>query len=226
VIEFGRAPNPARDEPLRDEPCFGYLAKPEQPNGAGVLVLHAWWGLNDSFRAIADDLAEHGYTALAPDCYGDRSAAQSIEEAQARVDGMDMVNAEQVLLGAFDHLAESVPGRIGTVGFSLGSNLGLWLARKRPERLAANVLYYGTGVGADGRAPVLGHFAADDKWEPREEVEQMEHELRETGRDVTLHWYEGADHWFAERLRPEYDEQTAAHAFQRTLEFLDRHLLG
>jgi carboxymethylenebutenolidase len=226
VIEFGRAPNPARDEPLRVQPGTGYLALPQQPNGAGVLVLHAWWGLTDSFRAIADDLAAEGYTALAPDCYGDGSPAQTIEEAQAKVDGMDMVNGEQVLLGAFDHLAQMVPGRIGTVGFSLGSNLGLWLARKRPERLAANVLYYGTGVGADGRAPVLGHFAADDKWEPREEVEEMERELRDGGRDLTMHWYEGADHWFAERLRPEYEAATAQLAFSRTLEFLGRHLLG
>ncbi|HVM29697.1 MAG TPA: alpha/beta fold hydrolase [Candidatus Limnocylindrales bacterium] len=226
MIEFGRAANPARDEPLRVGNGAGYLASPQQPNGAGVLVLHAWWGLNDSFRRIADDLAAEGYTALAPDCYGDGDPAQTIEDAQAKVDDMDMVNAEQVLLGAFDHLARLVPGRIGTVGFSLGSNLGLWLARKRPDRLAANVLYYGAGEGAEGRAPVLGHFATDVKWEERAFVEQMEKELRDSGRDVTFHWYEDADHWFAERLRDEYDPNVAALAWQRTLDFLGRHLLG
>jgi carboxymethylenebutenolidase len=226
MIEFGRAANPARDEPLRDGAGAGYLARPAQPNGAGVLVLHAWWGLNDSFTAIADDLAREGYTALAPDCYGDGDAARTVEGAQAKVDAMDMVNAEQVLLGAFDHLAGLVPGRVGTVGCSLGANLGLWLARKRPERLAANVLYYGTGQGGDGRAPVLGHYAVDDKWELREEVEQMEQQLRGSGREVDLHWYDGADHWFAERLRAEHDPEAAGLAWQRTLDFLGRHLLA
>ncbi len=53
------------------------------------------------------------------------------------------------------------------------------------------------GQGADGKAPVLGHF-----------------------------WYEDADHWFAERLRAEHDPDAADLARQRTLEFLERQLLG
>jgi carboxymethylenebutenolidase len=224
MIEFARAANPAREEPLRDGPGTGHLARPAEANGAGVLVLHAWWGLNDSFTAIADDLAAEGYTALAPDCYGDGDAATTIEEAQARVDALDMVNAEQILLGAFDHLGGLVSGGIATVGFSLGSNLGLWLARKRPDRLAGNVLYYGTGQGGDGRAPVQGHYAAEDQYEPADEIHALEKELREAGRDIEFHWYQGVDHWFAERLRPEYDPAAARLAWQRTLEFLSRHL--
>ncbi|CAN5773815.1 dienelactone hydrolase family protein [soil metagenome] len=226
MIEFGKAPNPARDEPLRDGAGTGYLTRPAQPNGAGVLVLHAWWGLNDAFTAIADDLAGEGYTALAPDCYGDGDAATTVERAQAKVDAMDMVNAEQVLLGAFDRLAEQVDGRVATVGFSLGCSTGLWLARKRPDRLAANVLYYGTGQPADGRAPVLGHFADDDKWEAASDVDALEAELRSSGRPVTFHRYAGVDHWFAEHDRPEYDEAAATLAWRRTLDFLREHLLG
>ena len=47
----------------------GYLATPEHGEGPGVLVLHAWWGLNDTMRAVCMRLAEAGFVAFAPDLY-------------------------------------------------------------------------------------------------------------------------------------------------------------
>ena len=43
-----------------------YLALPQSGKGAGVLVLHAWWGLNDFFREFCDRLAQEGFVALVP----------------------------------------------------------------------------------------------------------------------------------------------------------------
>lgn len=38
------------------------------PKGApGVVVLHAWWGLNSFFEQLSDQIAGWGYTVLAPD---------------------------------------------------------------------------------------------------------------------------------------------------------------
>ena len=44
----------------------GFLAVPPAGNGRGVLVLHAWWGLNDTIRKICAQLAEAGFIAFAP----------------------------------------------------------------------------------------------------------------------------------------------------------------
>ena len=58
-----------------------YLASPAI-GGPGVLVLHAWWGLKPFFKEICDQLAERGFTALAPDLYQGR-IAHTIDEAKA-----------------------------------------------------------------------------------------------------------------------------------------------
>ena len=41
----------------------GYLALPESGTGPGVLVLHAWWGLNNTIKAFCTRLAEAGFVA-------------------------------------------------------------------------------------------------------------------------------------------------------------------
>ena len=57
-----------------------YLAEPKD-GGPGILVLHAWWGLKPFFKQVCDQLAEHGYVALAPDLIKGR-IANTIEEAK------------------------------------------------------------------------------------------------------------------------------------------------
>jgi len=58
----------------------GYLASPEKPR-SGVLVLHAWWGLNDFFKSFANRLASQGFLALAADLH-DGALATSVDEAK------------------------------------------------------------------------------------------------------------------------------------------------
>jgi carboxymethylenebutenolidase len=47
----------------------GFLALPPTGKGPGVLVLHAWWGLNDTIKTFCTRLAEAGFVAFAPDLY-------------------------------------------------------------------------------------------------------------------------------------------------------------
>ena len=41
-----------------------YLSLPQSSAGAGVLVLHAWRGLNDTFRRFCDRLVGEGFVVL------------------------------------------------------------------------------------------------------------------------------------------------------------------
>lgn len=201
---------------------------PEGRQGPGVLVAHAWWGLNPTFRDLADRLAAEGFVALAPDLYGDGRIATTPDEAEAQVESTQGEAIGRRLDEGLDRLLEheAVLGRqVGLIGFSLGAFWGLWLAQRRPE-VAAVVSFYGTRDGdySKSHAAYLGHFAPGDEWEPDEGVDALEPSLREAGREVRLYRYAGTKHWFFEPDRPEYDANAAELAWQRTVEFLRENL--
>jgi carboxymethylenebutenolidase len=209
----------------------GYLALP--PGGAGdsVLVLHAWWGLNDTIKAFCDRLAAEGFVAYAPDLFHGQ-VASTVEGAQALVDQYESEDsAGQVsaaVAAAADRLWERVQDRergLAVVGFSFGAYYALKLSGDDPERVRAVVLFYGSGGGDFDRAAAsyLGHYAGNDPYEPAEYVDGLEAAIRAAGRPVTFYRYPGVGHWFFEPDRPDaYDEAAAGLAWARTLEFLKR----
>jgi carboxymethylenebutenolidase len=207
------------------QPEPGYVAAPAG-GGPGVLVLHAWWGLSDGIRRYCDRLAEAGFVALAPDLCGGRTAG-TIEEAKALAGELDDDTAIRPAADGIERLPAhpAMRGQLGVVGFSMGVWFALDLSAKH-EDVEAVVLYYGTAGEIDhgrGRAPVLGHFAERDEYEPADEVASLEDDLRRARRPVRFEVYPGVGHWFAEEDRPEaYDAAAASLAFRRTVGFLGR----
>jgi carboxymethylenebutenolidase len=206
----------------------GYLALPAQGHGPGVLVFHAWWGLNSFFVELCDRLAGAGFVAFAPDLYQDRTAA-TIDEAEALLKQRDMAAMQAIAEGALAYLPSHPAvrgGGVAALGFSMGAAWAAEMASAAPDDISAVILFYGT-VDADfakSQAAYLAHFAEDDDFEPLDGVRQMEADLRAAGRQITLHLYPGAQHWFFETNRPEYNPQAAELAWQRTVEFLQKHL--
>jgi len=206
-----------------------YLALPKSGSGVGVLVLHAWWGLNDTFRRFCDRLAGEGFVALAPDLYNGKLAATR-EEAKELMRQMDKEAARKALDTALKELA-SYPAvnrpALGVVGFSLGGYYALGLASKKPKKIAAVVVFYSTGGGkfAEAQAAFLGHYAEDDEFEPAEDVRQLEQVIRQAGKKVAFHTYPGTKHWFFEPDRPEYNPAAAQLAWERTAAFLREELM-
>lgn len=67
---------------------LGFLAVPPTGTDSGVLVLHAWWGLNDTIKAFCTQLAESGFVTFAPDLYHGK-VADTIAEAEALGQALD-----------------------------------------------------------------------------------------------------------------------------------------
>src|SRR5713226_3387952 len=109
----------------------GYLAVPRKGNGPGVLVLHAWWGLNDFFKGTCDRLAAARFVAFAPDLYRGATASTR-DEAEKLTSKLSQKTTSQDIVRSVRGL-QIHPGvrgkRLGVVGFSLGAFWTLWLAQ-------------------------------------------------------------------------------------------------
>src|ERR1043165_5522603 len=211
---------------VNGKPVNGYLALPSKSNAPGVIVLHAWWGLNSFFKHLCDRLATEGFAAFAPDLnYG--KVAKTIEEAKQF---MPENEDEQIhpIAAALPRFLRDQSGvgkePFSVIGFSMGAAWALVLATEFPEDIGKVVLFYGTYPGLDfsnARADILGHYADQDEWgEPLEIIRATEADMRTAGLSPTFHVYPNTKHWFFEEDRPEYDSEAAELAWKRTLEFL------
>ncbi len=204
-----------------------YLTGSETTGLPGVVLFHAWWGLDADMTAYADRLAAAGFTVVAPDLVSGK-VATTVDEAEELSGGADEELADAVALAAVDDLVARLgpEARLGAIGFSFGAPWSIWCAAER-DRIAASVVYYGTVLGpslARASVPVLGHFAADDPYEEDEGVRAFGEALRDAGRAVTIHRYPDTGHWFAEPSREAYRPEAADLAFSRTVDFLRTHL--
>jgi len=204
----------------------GFLAVPPSGKGQGVLVLHAWWGLNDTIKDFCTRLAGEGFTAFAPDLYHGKLAA-TIPEAEALRDALDWKASIPEISAAAEFLqarsGEPEKG-LAVIGFSLGVFFALNLSTTDPERIIKVVVFYGTSPVdfTKSRASYQGHFAGNDPFEPDSEVTDLEESLRAAGRPVVFFKYEGTGHWFFEPDRVDaYNQSAAKLAWERTLSFLE-----
>src|SRR5512144_1421056 len=103
----------------------GFLAVPPSGKGNGVLVLHAWWGLNDTIKAFCTRLAESGFVAFAPDLYHGK-VADNIADAEtlAKALGTNHLQANDDIAHATMFLNERAgqgDRGLAVIGFSLGA---------------------------------------------------------------------------------------------------------
>jgi carboxymethylenebutenolidase len=207
----------------------GYLAVPTTGKGPCVLVLHAWWGLNDTMKAFCTRLAQSGFVAFAPDLYHGKVADDIAgAETLAKALGANYLQANAEIADATMFLNEragqAVRG-LTVIGFSLGANYALDLSVADPEHIRSVVIFYGTVPDdfSNSRAAYLGHFAEDDDFEPQSSVDALEAALQRAGRPVTFYRYPGTGHWFFEPDRVQaYNQAAASLAWDRTLAFLSR----
>ena len=194
-------------------------------------MIQEWWGLVDHIKSVCDRFADAGFVALAPDVYHGQTT-KSPDEAGKLMMALRIDEAEQDISGAIQYLLDhdAVTGdKVGIVGFCMGGALALYAATKN-SNVAACVVFYGIHPNVKPdlpnlSAPVLGIYAEKDGFVTPDVVRQLEQQLKSLGKQVETHIYPQTDHAFFNDTRPTvYVPEAAADAWQRTIDFLKKHL--
>jgi carboxymethylenebutenolidase len=210
---------------------------PEAGSGPGLLLIQEIFGVSDYIRAVAEDLAGLGYVVAAPDLfwrlepgYQAKHDQDGLNESLELASRFDLEQGVADAESALQHL-ESLPevdGGIGLIGFCLGGSIAYFLAARTEP--AVVISFYGSAVPDSVAeldridAPLQFHFGGSDPYIPREQVARVEQAA--AGRqNVEIHVEEDAGHAFHNRKSPMFHvPEPAARAWQRTEEFLRRHL--
>jgi carboxymethylenebutenolidase len=204
-----------------------YVALPDEDSGKAVIVIQEWWGLNDHIKDIANRYAAEGFTAIAPDLYRGKVAANPDEAGKmmhelSNEDGIDTIG--HVLAKAADSYGLS---HFGITGFCMGGTFALRAACEL-EGFSAAVPFYGDipeeNVLKKLATPTIFVSGTRDKWINPEKVAQLEDATERYELPVTSVKYE-ADHAFFNNTRPEvYDETAARDAWALVVGFFNDKL--
>ena len=200
------------------------VGPPGRVSGPGVLLLHSWWGLNESTRSLARRIAAEGFTVLAPDLFdGIEPSTEAEGEAVLaalepnEMSGLVMSSAHALLVASEDQIKA-----ISVVGLSMGGSLALWLSARLPGSVDSAITFYGAQSidYDDATASYQGHFGDTDHLVDDEERVVTESFIRLGEKQTDFYTYEGAGHWFFEEDSPNYDRAAAELAWERTKQFL------
>jgi carboxymethylenebutenolidase len=138
-----------------------------------VLIIHEIFGMTDWVEDLADQVAEAGYIAVAPDLLsgmGPNGGRSSSFEQGKTMEAVSHLNPDQVTadLNAAADYGEKLPssnGKLFVVGFCWGGGQSWRFATNRGD-LAAAFVFYGPPPDKDAmariKAPVYGFFAGND----------------------------------------------------------------
>lgn len=173
-----------------------------------VILIHENRGLNDWARGMADQVAEAGYIAVAPDLLSEFSDAftrtSDFPDEDAARTALGELKPERVQsdLQAVADWAKTIPasnGKLVSAGFCWGGGQSFTFATKSDD-LAAALVFYGTGP-TDASAyenvssPVFGFYGGADE-RVNATIDASAQHMTSAGKQYDYKIYDGAGHAF------------------------------
>ncbi|HTU64971.1 MAG TPA: dienelactone hydrolase family protein [Steroidobacteraceae bacterium] len=233
-------------------PVRGYVAKPSRRGiHPGVVLLHGEFGLPQTHRETADELAHAGFVALAVQRFS-RVPGMTWQDLQADDRGAGRFRAGAFAReeldesrGAVDWLGASADvdaDRLGAVGFCGGGIRAIRLAGEDPRVRGVVAFYPPPRIPPEyknrddpapdllelptvAKCPLQIHFGTDDYIVKREDVDAFASLYRASGTRADAFEYAGAGHAFYDRTDASaYRASAASAARRRYLQFLRKSI--
>lgn len=192
------------------------------------MLVPSAWGLTDEVRGKANELADAGFSVLAPDL-SNGEVADSPARAHEILLAADMNVTASLVQSALRlvRAASADPlAPAGIIGYSSGTSWALWLSERMPDQCRAVVGFYGTQsiTFKDSRSSYLLHFAGEDDVVGDDDVALLGLNLQMAGCTFRFEHHGDVNHGFAEASHPHYAPSAEAIAWRQTLEFLATEL--
>jgi len=184
-----------------------FLVFPEVKDKAtAVVVIHEIFGLAEWPRLLADELAEAGYIAIAPDLLSGTGAKGGGTEAAGKDVGkvIKALPPEQITadLNAVADYVEKLPacnGKVAVAGFCWGGGQAFRFATNRKDLKAAFVFYGAFDHTKDDLAkipcPVYGFYGENDA-RINMTLPRTKEQMKDAGKTFEAVIYEGGGHGF------------------------------
>jgi carboxymethylenebutenolidase len=217
--------------PLGGGEMKGLLAHPKAGEKfPAVLVIHENRGLNPYIEDVARRLAVAGFLAFAPDALtplggypGNDDEGRTLQARRER----DAMTEDFIAAAKWLDTHPLSTGKVGAVGFCFGGGVVNQLAVRIPDILDAGVPFYGSQPSAEEvakiKSPLLIHNAELDR-RILAGAQEFEAALQANEVPFESHVYPAVNHGFHNDTTPRYDEAAAKLAWQRTIEFFNKHL--
>ena len=208
-----------------------YVARPEGDGPfPAVIMLHEFYGLNESITGKAQGLAEEGYLVIAPDTFRG-STTTWIPRAIYQVISTPPERVNQDLDAVFMWLAarpDVAVEKVGVMGFCYGGRASLSYSLHNPH-IAATVVFYGSPETnpealTNLPGPVLGIFGGADSSIPLAEVRAFEQGLNQAGIPHEITVYPDQPHAFVTDMDAIRAGGVQADAWNQMLRFFETHL--
>ncbi|HET6262817.1 MAG TPA: dienelactone hydrolase family protein [Chloroflexia bacterium] len=213
-----------------------FLAQPESPAGAQILIYPDVRGLHGFYKDLALRFAETGVRALAIDYFGRTAGLAPRDDSfefMPHVQQLSISNIFADAQAALDYLREGADRPAFVVGFCIGGSLTL-LTAGQDLGLAGVIAFYagmsrdfgGYGTALDRatqvKYPVLGLFGGADPGIPPEQVAELDSRLDQAGVPHDIVTYPDAPHSFFDRKATDY-AAASADAWRRMLSFIETY---
>jgi carboxymethylenebutenolidase len=204
------------------------------PSGEGpfpvVIMIHEFFGLNESIVGKAEGLAQEGYLVIAPDTFrGSTTAWIPRAIYQVITNKPEKVNQDLDSVYAWIKAQPNAAADwVGIVGFCYGGRASLSYSLHN-DQLAATAIFYGSPV-TDPQVlrslpgPVLGIFGGADNSIPVEDVHAFEAALNQAGIPNEITIYEDQPHAFVTDMQSIRSGGVQGRAWGQMLDFFEKNL--